>query len=192
EIQDSDTITISSQFQDPDFLQCLYCGEALPSPLPLKVSKYLNDIATKKKLAHTAVEQYEFCRVHREEGIIIPYRVEKGYPLHIDLQYYLIEIQAIGVSKANSLLLQINYFESFQPDYYGTKGLAIILKTLTEMFVQPKILTTNLCALQLSSQNLAQVLTPETAIRLIAKDFNNISLDMAKKIMIDSIEFGLY
>ncbi|CAG8776353.1 7700_t:CDS:10, partial [Gigaspora margarita] len=175
EIQDSNTIITSSQFQDPDFLvhhlietnflsdklnlerdqnedtQCLYCDEALPSPLPLKVSKYLNDIATKKKSAHTAVEQYEFCQVHRGEGIIIPYG----------------------------------------PGYYGTKDLAIILKTLTKIFFQPKILTTNLCALQSLSQYLAQVLTPETAIRLIAEDFNNISLDMAKKIMIDSIEFGL-
>ncbi|CAG8756020.1 1594_t:CDS:2 [Dentiscutata erythropus] len=234
EIQDSNTITTSSQFQDPDFLdhhfietniffdelnleredtQCLYCSEALPSPLLLKVSKYLNDIATKK------IEQYEFCQVHKGEGIIIPYRVEKGYPLQIDFtilpnrvrnlkcellkvikgQWYseyhvdaIKKIQEIGVSKVNSLLLQINYFESFQPGYYGTKGLAIILKTLTEMFVQPKILTTNLCTPQSSSQYLAQVLTPETAIRLIVEDFNNISLDIAKKIMINNIEFGLY
>ncbi|CAG8833507.1 32691_t:CDS:2, partial [Gigaspora margarita] len=144
--------------------QCLYCGEALPSPLPLKVSKYLNDIATKKKSAHTAVEQYEFCQVHRGEGIIIPYRVKKGYLLQIDftilpnrvrnLKCELLKVN--GVLKANSSLLQINYFESFQPGYYGTKGLAIILKTLTEIFVQPKILTTNLCVLQLSSQYLAQ------------------------------------
>ncbi|RIB12651.1 hypothetical protein C2G38_2100403 [Gigaspora rosea] len=60
------------------------------------------------------------------------------------------------------------------------------------MFVQTKILTTNLCTPQSSSQYLAQVLVPETAISLIAEDFNNISLDAAKKVMIDSIEFGLY
>ncbi|CAG8463551.1 7835_t:CDS:2 [Scutellospora calospora] len=78
------------------------------------------------------------------------------------------------------------------PEYYGTKGLAVILKTLTEMFVQTKILTANICSPQSSSQYLAQVLIPETAIRLIAEDFNNISLDMAKEIMIDSVEFGLY
>ncbi|CAG8801868.1 8095_t:CDS:2, partial [Racocetra persica] len=168
--------------------------------------------------AQTAVEQYEFCRVHRGEGIIIPYGIEKGYPLHIDftilsnrvrsLKNELLKIikgqryseyrvdavkriQEMEVSKANSSLLQINYFESSQPRYYGTKGLAIILQTLTEMFVQPKILTTNLCTPQSPSQYLAQVLVPETAIRLIAEDFNNISLDMAKKIIIDSIEFGL-
>ncbi|CAG8679532.1 30193_t:CDS:2, partial [Gigaspora margarita] len=198
-------------------MQCQYCGETLPNPLPLKVSEYLNDIATKKKLAQTAVKQYKFCQVYRGEGIIIPYGIEKGYLLHIDftilpdrvrsLKYKLLKIikgqqfseyrvdavkriQEIGASKANSSLLQINYFELFQ--YYGTKGLAVILETLTEIFVQTKILTTNLCVPQSSFQYLAQVLVPKTAIRLIAENFNNISLDAAKKIIIDSIEFGLY
>ena len=65
------------------------------------------------------------------------------------------------------------------------------MKTLTEMFVQTKILTASLCAPQSSSQYLVQVLVPETAIRLIAEDLN-ISLDAAKEIMVDSVEFGLY
>ncbi|CAG8855817.1 12642_t:CDS:2, partial [Gigaspora margarita] len=93
---------------------------------------------------------------HRGEGIIIPYRIEKGYPLHID--FTTLPDQVRRASKANSSLLQINYFESFQPGYYGTKGLAVILETLTEMFVQTKILTTNLCVSQSLSQYLAQVL----------------------------------
>ncbi|CAG8847805.1 32105_t:CDS:2, partial [Gigaspora margarita] len=135
--------------------------------------------------AQTAVEQYEFCQVHRGEGIIISYGIEKEYPLHIDftmlpdwvrsLKYELLKIikdqqfseyrvdavkriQEMGASKANSSLLQINYFESFQLGYYGTKGLAVILETLTEMLVQTKILTTNLCAPQSLSQYLTQVL----------------------------------
>jgi hypothetical protein len=70
--------------------------------------------------------------------------------------------------------------------------LAVILKTLTEMFVQTNILTVKHSTPQSSSQYLAQVLVPETAIRLIAKDYVNISLDVAKEIMIESIEFGLY
>ncbi|CAG8456796.1 5678_t:CDS:2 [Gigaspora rosea] len=144
-------------------MQCQYCGETLPNPLPLRVSEYLNDIATKKSQRFI-----EYC---------------------VDAVK---RIQEIGASKANSSLLQINYFELFQPGYYGSKGLAVILETLTEMFVQTKILTTNLCTPQSSSQYLAQVLVPETAISLIAEDFNNISLDAAKKVMIDSIEFGLY
>ena len=60
------------------------------------------------------------------------------------------------------------------------------------MFVQTKILTPDRCAPQSSSHYIAQVLLPKTAIRLIAKDYTNISLDTAKGIMIDSVEFGLY
>ena len=60
------------------------------------------------------------------------------------------------------------------------------------MFVQTNILTVKHSTPQSSSQYLAQVLVPETAIRLIAKDYVNISLDVAKEIMIESIEFGLY
>jgi hypothetical protein len=60
------------------------------------------------------------------------------------------------------------------------------------MFVQTGVLTADLCAPQSSSQYLDQVLVPETAIRLIAEDFKETSLDVAKEIMIDSIEFGLY
>ena len=48
------------------------------------------------------------------------------------------------------------------------------------------------CAPQSSSQYLSQVLVPETAIRLIAEDYMNISLDVAKEIMVDSVDFGLY
>ncbi|CAG8690393.1 22093_t:CDS:2 [Cetraspora pellucida] len=137
--------------------------------------------------AQTAVKQYEFCQVHRREEIIISYGIEKEYPLHLDFtilpnrvrslkdellkiikeqqysEYHVNavkKIQEMGVSKANSSLLQINYFELSQLRYYGTKGLAIILETLTEI--------------------------------LIVENFNNISLDTAKKIIIDSIEFELY
>ncbi|CAG8516144.1 184_t:CDS:2 [Scutellospora calospora] len=60
------------------------------------------------------------------------------------------------------------------------------------MFVKTRILTTNICAPQSSSQYLTQVLVPETAIRLIAEDFNNISLKAAKEIMIGGVEYGQY
>ncbi|CAG8769035.1 10849_t:CDS:2, partial [Racocetra fulgida] len=134
----------------------------------------------------TVIEQYEFCRVHRKEEIIISYKIEKGYPLHIDFT-----ILPNWIKSLKDELLKIIKGQQYSeyhvdaPGYYGTKGLAIILKTLTEMFVQSKILTTNLCIPQLLSQYLAQVLVPKTAIRLIAEDFNNIFLDMAKKIIID-------
>ncbi|CAG8528050.1 16481_t:CDS:1, partial [Funneliformis mosseae] len=78
------------------------------------------------------------------------------------------------------------------PGYYGPKGLAIILKILTELFIRTGILTVDLCIPQSSSQYLSQVLVPETAIRLIAEDYKGISLNDAKEIMIDSVDFGLY
>lgn len=89
--------------------------------------------------ARTVVEQYEFCRVHRGEGIIV-LGIDKGYPLHIDFSNlpnriidlksdllkiikgqkyseYRVEaikrIQEIGPSKVNNPMVQINYFESF-------------------------------------------------------------------------------
>jgi len=70
--------------------------------------------------------------------------------------------------------------------------LAVILKALTEIFIQTEILSKDRCTPQSSSQYLSQVLVPETTIRLIAEDYTNISLDVAKEIMIDSVEFGLY
>ena len=60
------------------------------------------------------------------------------------------------------------------------------------MFIQTRVLTTEFCAPQSSSQYLDQVLVPETAIRLIVEDFKGISLDIAKEIMFDSVEFGSY
>ncbi|PKY29589.1 hypothetical protein RhiirB3_484004, partial [Rhizophagus irregularis] len=169
--------------------------------------------------ACTIVEQYEFCLVHKGEGTIIPCGIEKGYPLYIDFaklpnritelksdllkiikgQRYsefrvdaVKRIQEIGKSKVDHPLYQINYFESFQPGYYGPKGLEVISKTLIEMFVKPRILTENLCAPQSSSQYLVQVLVPETAIRLIAEDLGGIPLNMAKNVMNDSVEFRFY
>ena len=70
--------------------------------------------------------------------------------------------------------------------------MAIILETLTEMFVRTGVLTVDLCIPQSSSQYLSQVLVPETAIRLIVEDYRSISLDVAKEIMVDSVDFGLY
>ena len=60
------------------------------------------------------------------------------------------------------------------------------------MFVWSEVLTVNLCALQSSLQYLVQVLVSETAIRLIVEDFEGIPLNVAKKIMLNNIKFGLY
>ncbi|CAG8723336.1 15183_t:CDS:10 [Gigaspora margarita] len=195
--------------QDDD-KHCQYFGETLPNPLPLKVLEYLSDIAAKKKFVRTADEQYEFCWVHREEGIIIPYGIEKGYPLFINFaelpnqitnlknellkiikgvrysEYHvnaIKRIQEIGISKANSPLLQINHFESYQ--FNRIRFWRVdhnYLTNLTLFFFSPGIM---------GPKGLAAILTTLTDT-LIAEDFNNISLKAAKEIMIDSIEFGQY
>lgn len=54
------------------------------------------------------------------------------------------------------------------------------------------ILTMDMTKPQEPVEYLQQVLVPETAIRLISQDRGGISLDEAKKVMEDSIEFGMY
>ncbi|CAB4405292.1 unnamed protein product [Rhizophagus irregularis] len=139
-----------------------------------------------KKSAHTIVEQYEFYLVHKGEGTIIPCGIEKGYPLYIDfakLPNRITELKSdlLKIIKGQcysefrvDAVKRIQEIGKSKPGYYGPKGLEVISKTLIEMFVQPKILTENLCAPQSSSQYLVQVLVPETAIRLIAEDLGGI------------------
>ncbi|KAF0459823.1 protein far1-related sequence 11 [Gigaspora margarita] len=95
-------------------------------------------------------------------------------------------------NKLSDLCYRINVVLTESPGCYGSKKLAVILTALTDMFVKTKILTTNLCAPQSFSQYLTQVLAPETMIRLIVENFNNIFLEDAKEIIIDSIEFEQY
>jgi hypothetical protein len=54
------------------------------------------------------------------------------------------------------------------------------------------ILTMDMTKPQEPVEYLQQVLVPETAIRLISQDRGGIPLDEAKKVMEDSIEFGMY
>lgn len=54
------------------------------------------------------------------------------------------------------------------------------------------ILTIDMTKPQEPLEYLQQVLVPETAIRLISQDRGGIPLDEAKKVMEDSIEFGMY
>ncbi|CAG8682815.1 21732_t:CDS:2 [Gigaspora margarita] len=197
EIQNFNTTTIHSQdssssdqyFIEADFLsneldlgklletnqneseQCHYCGETLLNPLLLKVLEYLNDIATGKNFIElpNRITNFKHELLKIIKGIrYSEYRVDA-----------IKRIQEIGCQKPI-------------PGYYGSKGLAVSLKTLTKIFVETKILTTNLCALQSFSQYMTQVLVPEIAIRLIAEDYNNSSLEAANKIMINSVEFGQY
>ncbi|CAG8691339.1 3909_t:CDS:2, partial [Funneliformis mosseae] len=169
---------------------CPYCNETLSNPLPLKVSEYLNNISIGKISANNIVEQYEFCRITNLKSELLKIIKEQKYSeYHVNA---IKKIQEIELSKVNNPLIQINYFESLQPGYYGPKGLVIILKILTELFIRIGILTVDLYILQPSSQYLFQVFVFKTAIRLIVEDYKGISLNNAKEIMVDSVDFGLY
>ncbi|CAB4414899.1 unnamed protein product [Rhizophagus irregularis] len=89
--------------------------------------------------ARTIVEQYEFCLVHKGEGTIIPFRfakIIKGQRYSEFRVDAVKRIQEIGKSKVgHPLLYQINYFESFQPGYYGPKRFRSYLNTLIEMLI---------------------------------------------------------
>ena len=60
------------------------------------------------------------------------------------------------------------------------------------MFLKTNILTADNCYPQSPHNYINNVLVPETAMGLISEDFGGISLDKANKIMIDSVDFGLY
>jgi hypothetical protein len=82
--------------------------------------------------------------------------------------------------------------KNFQPGYYGSKGASIILSCLVSHFLDTNILTFDLTKPQEPFEYLNQVLMPEIAIMLISQDRGGISFEEAKKIMGDSLEFGMY
>ena len=60
------------------------------------------------------------------------------------------------------------------------------------MLVKTKLLYPALTVPQTVSEYIQEVLIPETGIRLIQEDFNPITIEEAREIMQDSIEFGNY
>ncbi|KAF9921341.1 hypothetical protein FBU30_008679 [Linnemannia zychae] len=87
-----------------------------------------------------------------------------------------------------------------QPGYYGSKGMTIMTDVLTKMFIQTNILTHDYSKPQLPVEFVQNVLVPETGLRLIQEDRNIysnsqtglISIEEAREIMMDSVEFGNY
>ncbi len=80
----------------------------------------------------------------------------------------------------------------FQPGYYGSKGASIIFSSLVSLFMDTNILTMDMTKPQEPLEYLNQVLVPETATRLISQDRGGISLEEAREVMEDSVEFGMY
>ena len=87
-------------------------------------------------------------------------------------------------------MFNLIYF--LQPGYYGSKGLNIICDILSELFLFNNFLTYDLVCPKNPVEFLQEILTPETAIRLISQDRGNIVLEEARLIMEDSSNFGDY
>lgn len=88
-------------------------------------------------------------------------------------------------------LLFIVLFLFIQPGYYGSKGASIITSTLVALFINKGILTIDHTKPQEPYEYVIHVLVPETASILISQDFD-VSLENAREIMINSVEFGNY
>ncbi|RHZ47323.1 hypothetical protein Glove_585g16 [Diversispora epigaea] len=172
-------------------------------------------------LNHTTniVDQFEFCRIHDAESNIVPVGLQKNYPLKIDFDNLPIRVESmftelmkvvtgkrksmfremametykeLGRARARRPIALMGRFQKFQPGYYGSKGSSVIISTLMTLFMNSRLLTTEMTRPQEPLEYLNQVLVPETAIRLIAQDRGNITLDEAREIMEDSMEFGMY
>ncbi|CAG8605266.1 16862_t:CDS:2, partial [Dentiscutata erythropus] len=155
-------------------------------------------------------DQFEICWFHTAEATIVPDGLSKNYskvidfdqlPEHVKNLYP--ELWKIVTKKTESTFRNtaienraartplMEKFEKFQPDYYGFKEMYIILRTLRTLFVESKKLFSNMIFPLSPMEYLAEVLVPETAIRLIAQD-RNISLLESAEIMKDSTNFGMY
>jgi hypothetical protein len=71
-------------------------------------------------------------------------------------------------------------------------GLTIISEVLSKLFLFNNLLTHSLVSPKNPVDFLQEVLIPETASRLISQDKGNISLEEARKIMVESADFGDY
>ena len=68
----------------------------------------------------------------------------------------------------------------------------IISQVIYNMFVNTNLLYPALTVPQTIPEYIQEVLISETGIRLIQEDFNSITVEEARKIMQDSIDFGDY
>ncbi|CAB4495143.1 unnamed protein product [Rhizophagus irregularis] len=196
---------------------CPYCDNILPDTLPEKIKDQLQNLQNKPI---TEEERWSFCIMHHGELNIVPHGLSKGYPEYIDFNVLpsriikfekdLIEIingnissyywditssiyKEVGYNKAKAPMMLMNRFEVFQPGYYGFNGLYTIVNTLIDLFVNSNNLTKDQTYPLDPMDFIYEVLVPEVTLRLIQEDRNNsITLEDAKEILNDSIEFGVY
>ncbi|GBB95873.1 hypothetical protein RclHR1_26300001 [Rhizophagus clarus] len=196
---------------------CPYCDEILPDILPEKLKDQLQNLQNK---SITEEERWSFCIMNHGELNIVPLGLSKGYPEYIDFNVLpsriikfekdLIEIinrnissyywdiassiyKEVGYNKAKAPMMLMNRFEVFQPGYYGFSGLYIIVNTLMDLFINFNNLTKEQTYPLNPMDFIYEVLVPEVTLRLIQEDRNNnITLEDARKILTDSVEFGVY
>ncbi|GET03953.1 hypothetical protein GLOIN_2v1542684 [Rhizophagus clarus] len=194
---------------------CPYCDEILPDILPEKLKDQLQNLQNK---SITEEERWSFCIMNHGELNIVPLGLSKGYPEYIDFNVLpsriikfekdLIEIinrnissyywdiassiyKEVGYNKAKAPMMLMNRFEVFQPGYYGFSGLYIIVNTLMDLFINFNNLTKEQTYPLNPMDFIYEVLVPEVTLRLIQEDRNNnITLEDARKILTDSVEFG--
>lgn len=167
-------------------------------------------------------EKDEFCKLHRLELVFKPDGIKNGYPKDIDfnkiekdVKKFYVELKEVicgeigsdykdiaeraykeqGQAKARSMMSVLHRFTETLPGYYGPRGAAEILKTLTKMYADTGYLADHLVSSQLPLEYLQQVLVPEVGFRLIRRDliskgqFTN-ATERAKVIMKESAAYG--
>ncbi|CAG8523240.1 3013_t:CDS:10 [Diversispora eburnea] len=182
-------------------IECPYCFEPLPNPLPLKLKEKLAQIdKSKGKKRKSFFDDDEFCKLHEAELKIISQGISKGYPRIIDYDQLPARIKKLKKKLKKIILGKVkskyrkqaletyrkigrraklpmsvmSRFETLRPGYFGPKGAEIIMETLMNMFTKKKnILTAELAKPQSIVEYLQEVLVPETCIRLIREDYNN-------------------
>ncbi|KAF9094769.1 hypothetical protein BGX23_001614 [Mortierella sp. AD031] len=144
----------------------------------------------------TAVEKFEFCRIHVAEEKIVPAGIERDYPLHIPFEELperirKMESELLGIIRgmvASPYLARAleNYrkmghgarnphavlagVQMTLPGYYGSKGSTKIVEELVKMFMETNILNNEAARPQMPIEYIQQVLVPETGVRLIMED----------------------
>ncbi|GAN10173.1 conserved hypothetical protein [Mucor ambiguus] len=169
-------------------------------------------------------EKDKFCRLHRKQLVTIPEGIRKNYPRQIDfskiekrIRTFSTELEQVirgvitsdykaiaenayreqGQSKARSVMSVLNRFTATLPGYYGPMGAAVILKVLTQMYINTGYMQKHLKSSQLPLEFLQQVLVPEVGFRLIRQDLMSkkkgapVPLsDKAKVVMKESAAYG--
>lgn len=131
-------------------------------------------------------------RMKEELLDIIEGTVESKYLERVKETY-----KSLGTMGARQPAVMLATVQDTQPGYYGSKGAERLFEILVRMFIEANILTYDLAQPQRPSEYVQQVLIPEAGLRLIAEDqkkigLHDVSLEEARAIMAESVEFGAY